>query len=179
MNTHSRCALALALFAISSVVSHAQTTAPAAPTTMARPPDSAPSRADEAREAVDRLRGYSVARREEAVAQARQSAEQLDRQISQLQTDVQTRWDSLGQDVRSSMGAAMADVTTRRTQLAEWYGGMRHGSDQAWDEVRGGFVASYHELSDAFRRAKARFDEARRQPAATPTQEEERRREPR
>lgn len=143
----------------------AQTAAPATPATPMRPAEAEPPAPDKADETVERLREYSALRRQEALEQAQQSAEQLDRDIAGLQQDVQARWQSMGQDARHRMTAAMTDVRTRRTQLAEWYGGMRHASDQAWGEVRTGFVASYRELSDAFARARAQFEEVRRQPA--------------
>jgi hypothetical protein len=55
----------------------------------------------------------------------------------------------------------MADLRKRRNQLAEWYGGMRHSSVDAWGEVKSGFVTSYHDLADAMRNAREQFDQDR------------------
>lgn len=159
MSSHMRCAMVLCLLALAMGESVAQTTAPPPAGTTARPAKATPNRMD-AR--VEQLREYTVTRREEALQQARESAEELDRRIATLQQDLQGRWGTMNQDARARMDATMADLRMRRTRLAEWYGGMRHGSDQAWDEVRSGFIQSYHDLSDAFGRARAAFDEARK-----------------
>lgn len=161
MNNMSRYILSVCLLAGVVGLANAQTAPPAAPATSMHPAQAARPTPDKADETVERLREYSALRRQEALQQARQSAEQLDREIAGLQQDVQARWQSMGQDARNRMDAAMNDVRTRRTQLAEWYGGMRHASDQAWSEVRTGFVASYRELSDAFSRAQAQFEKVR------------------
>ena len=167
MNNTTRYFLSACFLAGVVGLAHAQTAIPAPPppATSMRPVEAAPPPPDKADERVERLREYSALRRQEALEQARRSAEQLDAEIAGLQQDVQARWQSMGQDARHRMTAAMTDVRTRRTRLAEWYGGMRHASDQAWGEVRTGFVASYRELSDAFARARSQFDDVRQQPA--------------
>lgn len=147
----------------------AQTAAPATAATTQRAPQSQVP--EERRATVDRIREYTVARRDEALDAARKSTEALDRDIGRLQQDVQERWASLGSDARARTSSALAELRDRRTKVAEWYGGMQHGSDLAWDEVKSGFVESYHTLSDSFRRARAQFDAARREPAPEPSPE--------
>ncbi len=108
---------------------------------------------------VDAIRTYSAERRDEAVANGRRAAEDLDRQMERLQGQMDQGWDRMSQAARTRSQATMADLRKRRNALAEWYGGMRHSSTAAWSEVRGGFVKSYHELADAMRKAKAEFEQ--------------------
>ena len=136
---------------------------PSEPAT-AEPAAPAPTAGEKAKkeldEAVDALRDYSVQRRDEAVARARQATEALDQRIEVLQSRSQEGWARMSQATRTRSQKTMADLRTRRNQLAEWYGGMRHGSADAWDEVKNGFVTSYHDLADAMRKARRQFDQA-------------------
>lgn len=115
---------------------------------------------------VEAMREVTVERRDEAVAAARRAADELDRQMEQLQRQMDEGWDRMSQATRSRSQATMADLRQRRNALAEWFGGMRHGSAAAWVEVRGGFIKSYQELAEAMR--KARNEYAREQTESAP-----------
>lgn len=164
----------LAVLPLLACTTHAaaQAAAPATAATMQRAPQSQVP--EERMATVDRIRDYTVARRNEALEAARTSTEALDRDIASLQQDVQERWASLGGDARGRTSAALAELRDRRTRVAEWYGGMQHGSDRAWDEVKSGFVDSYHTLSDAFRRARSQFEAARNEAAPPPESADDR-----
>ena len=111
---------------------------------------------------VEALREITAERRDEAVASARRAADDLDRQMERLQQQMDEGWDRMSQATRARSRSMMADLRQRRNALAEWVGGMRHGSNAAWADVRGGFVKSYQELAEAMRKARAEFA---RQPA--------------
>lgn len=106
---------------------------------------------------AESIRHYAVARRVEATAAARRATTALDAQIEELQGQVDERWSRMSQDTRARSQATMAELRRRRTDAAEWYGGMRHGSAGAWVEVRDGFARSYRDLADALRRARTQF----------------------
>lgn len=157
-----------------SASSVAQTAAPAQPATSHQPPQATPAKEHGgARDAVDRIKDVSIARRDEALAQARKSTEAIDRDIARLQADARDRWQALDKDARDRTQTALADLRERRTRLAEWYGGMQHGSDAAWEEVKTGFVSSYHTLAESFRRARTQFDANRAPPAKPPASEKD------
>lgn len=150
----------------------AQETAPSpAPETTRAPPQAQQEATDDAgeRRRVEALREVSAERREEAVATARRAAEELDRQMERLQQQMDEGWGRMSEATRASSRETMADLRRRRNALAEWLGGMRHGSGAAWDEVRSGFVKSYREFADAMRKARAQFarEDATRTPEAT------------
>lgn len=138
---------------------------PADPPAAGQPKDAPASEAQgsgdigkEVERTVDAIRAYSAERRAEAVADAKRAADDLDRQTQRLQEQMDQRWGRMSQAARARSQATMADLRQRRNALAEWYGGLRHGSTAAWGEIRSGFVRSYHELADAVRRARAEFD---------------------
>jgi len=166
MNTASRiCAVAL-LVAMAPLVD-AQDAPKPAQSTPPQSEEAAPAPANgektkkEMDEAIDALRDYSVERREEAVASARQSTEALDKRIEAMQSQIEEGWARMSQATRTRSEQTMADLRQRRNRLAEWYGGMRHSSVDAWGEVKSGFVTSYHDLAEAMRKAREQFDQER------------------
>ena len=52
----------------------------------------------------------------------------------------------------------MEELTQKRNQLAEWYGGMKHSSVAAWGIVSEGFVEAYGVMEKAFSDAAKEFD---------------------
>jgi hypothetical protein len=160
-------ALLMAIMPIAAAQGASQKPAPTAPATAAPPRDEpakdkkgTPLR-KELDQAVDAIRTFSAERRAEALANARRAADELDRQMERLQQQTDQGWTRMSQASRTRSQATMADLRKRRNALAEWVGGMRHGSAAAWAEVRVGFVKSYHELADAIRRARDELDKSR------------------
>ena len=185
MNSFPRsCAVAL-LMAVAMPVAAAHDASQDAPA--AAPPKSGPATDSSAKpspqgaqarwevdEAVDAIRGYSAELREQAVANAKRAAEDLDSQMARLQEQTDLRWDRMNQAARKRSQETMADLRQRRNALAEWYGGMRHSSSAAWGEVRTGFVTSYHELADALRKARTELGKDEKPAAEPPTDSEKR-----
>lgn len=122
---------------------------------------------------AETIRGYTVERREEAVATARRATDEIDRQMERLQTQMSEGWSLMSSASRERSEKAMADLRTRRNSLAEWVGGMKHGSSGAWTEVKGGFARSYDELADALRKARSEFELGRQEktPPSKPAEE--------
>jgi hypothetical protein len=118
---------------------------------------------------ADTIRDYSVERRTEAVAAATRATDELDRQLERLQAQMSEGWSRMSAATRQRSQETMADLRVRRNALAEWVGGMKHGSSAAWAEVKTGFGKSYDELESALRRARAELRKApAEQPAPTP-----------
>lgn len=114
-------------------------------------------------EAVAAIRDYSADRRDEAVVRARESAEEVDRRLAAFEAQMEPRWNAMNEAARARSRQAMADLRRRRNELSEWYGGMRHGSEAAWGEVKAGFVKSYQDLEEALRKARVEFEEGQDQ----------------
>jgi hypothetical protein len=110
-------------------------------------------------EAVDSIRIYSYERRQEAMAVARRSMDELDAQLDKMQAQSHAQWTAMSEAARSRSQRSAGTLRRQRNALSEWYGGMRQSSAAAWDEVKTGFIASYHELSTAMRQVR---DDARK-----------------
>lgn len=116
-------------------------------------------------EAVDAIRGYSIERQKEAVDRARKSLAEADRRMDRLDAQVNERWERMNTATRRRSQEAMTDLRRRRNEVAEWTGGMRHSSGAAWEDVKAGFLKSYHELADALQKARAQFERDQAQDA--------------
>jgi len=117
---------------------------------------------------VESIRRYSYERREEAVASARKADAEIDRRLEALQTDMGKQWSGMADAARIRSQDSMRQLRERRTDLAEWYGGLRHGSAGVWSEVTTGFADSYHAMADALRRARDEFQQQSRAPTTAP-----------
>lgn len=111
-------------------------------------------------EAVETLKQYSVAQRDEALSQAQQILATMDRHIEQLQTRAENQWQSMSKTMRKQREETLRTLRLKRNELAEWYGGMKYSSDNSWEEVKQGFINAYSTLSDSFSRARSEFSES-------------------
>jgi hypothetical protein len=93
-----------------------------------------------------------------AVKNAGIALKKLDERIDVLTQRTADEWDELSEETREARLAALRNLTAQRRELAEWYGGMKHSSSQAWVEVREGFVDAYDILQDAWVDALEEFE---------------------
>jgi BMFP domain-containing protein YqiC len=129
----------------------------AAKTTDSAPPTVAQLRQEWA-EAVDAFNSYSAAQREAALARARTTLQAMDARIEQLEAQANDQWDQLSQSARQKRQATLRALREQRNRVAEWYGGMKHSSASAWDEVKEGFIGAYGILNRSFGSALDEFD---------------------
>ncbi len=114
----------------------------------------------EAGELLDTLSAYGSEQRDDAVAASGEALDKVDAQIDELAHSMAENWDSMDAASREKSRAAMEALRARRTELAEWYGGMKHSSAGAWDEMKAGFSGAYRSLSDAWTAAAQEFEDA-------------------
>jgi hypothetical protein len=141
----------------------AQSGKPAQHTPAATPSPPAKQSGHADKNVAETIRGYTVERRDAAVATARRATDDMDRQMERLQTQMSEGWARMSTASRERSEKAMADLRSRRNMLAEWVGGMKHGSADAWSEVKGGFARSYDELALALRKARSEFELGRQE----------------
>jgi hypothetical protein len=111
----------------------------------------------EAAETYTVLKDYTIEQRDEAVAAADKKLKELDVRIEQMQKDLDSRWQDMSQAVRDKNREMMNKLNKEREVVAEWYGGLRHSSTAAWEDVKKGFADSYDRLDKAFQDAKKNF----------------------
>jgi len=101
---------------------------------------------------------YGVGQRDEALARGRKLLHRMDGRLDALEAQTQRNWSTLDRAARERRREALRELRRQRNRVAEWYGGMEHGSAGAWDQVRRGFVTAYGALDSAFVRAAKEFE---------------------
>jgi len=108
-------------------------------------------------EAAQAIKNYSVDQRDEAVKKAKAVLDELDARIDHMESQFNKKWDQMDQSARKKARATLAAIRKQRNEVAEWYGGLKHSSSNAWEDVKNGFLKSYQALQDAFDRAQSEF----------------------
>lgn len=108
--------------------------------------------------AMESLKGYSAAQRDEALKAARTQLDAMDAQIEKLEDEAAEQWQDLSASARERREATLRTLRARRQELAEWYGGMKHSSQSAWDDVKQGFIKAYDALGKSFDDAVEQFE---------------------
>jgi len=110
-------------------------------------------KADDAARAVGQ---YTIQQRDEAIKSAKSALDDVDARMRALDRKVDREWDQMDQAARKKAREAQSALRRERDEVAEWYGGLKHGSAESWEDVKSGFVSSYQKLKASF--AKARKD---------------------
>ncbi|MCZ4279700.1 hypothetical protein O4H49_02845 [Kiloniella laminariae] len=113
----------------------------------------------DAAELMESIKGYSAEQRDEALADAQEGLDSLDREIDALETRIDKNWDEMDQAAREQARESLRALRKQRTELAQWYGEWKNSSADAWDEVKKGFSEAYQSLSDSWGEAVTEFDE--------------------
>jgi len=112
----------------------------------------------EVSEALKVIESYAADKREESVEKAREMLDDVDSRIERLEAHLDRKWDKMTKEARLEWRASQKELRIRRNELAEWYGGLKHSSDEAWREVKKGFSDAYKKLDQAFEKAKEKFE---------------------
>ena len=108
-------------------------------------------------EAVEALKKYSIEEKDNAVKEVKLILEDLDARIDRMQSRVEKKWDEMDQASRDKAKATLQALRKKRNELSEWYGGLKHSSADAWDQVKKGFAEGYEALASAFDKAENEF----------------------
>ena len=117
----------------------------------------APAGKTTAQDVSKTIKGYTVTQRDAAVKSAKAALDELDASIERLERKLESDWDKMDQAARRKARAALDALRRQRNEAAEWYGGLKHSSKEAWDEVKDGFAKSYDALTGAFSKARKAF----------------------
>ena len=108
-------------------------------------------------EAAEAIKNYSFDQRDKAIVNAKAALADLDARIDGMESRLNKRWDQMDQSTRKKAIDTLTALRKQRNEVAEWYGGLKHSSGNAWEDVKKGFLKSYQELRDAFDRAHSQF----------------------
>ena len=113
--------------------------------------------AREADETGQAIKNYTVAQRDEAVKKAKAALDDLDGRVGRMERKLDGEWDRMDQAARRKARATLNALRRERNEVAEWYGGLKHGSAESWEQVKAGFLKSYQALKESFAKARKRL----------------------
>ena len=112
---------------------------------------------EKAEEAVQAIKDYSVNQRDEAVKKAKAAMDKLDARINSMESELDKKWSQMDESAREKGRASLTALRKQRDEVAEWYGGLKHSSRKAWEDVKKGFLKSYQELRESLNKAHSEF----------------------
>ncbi len=112
----------------------------------------------ELREAASAIQRYAADQRQEALKKAEELLNDLDRRIEQTEQQLDEKWDEMSTTARERARETLKTMRQSRTELAEWYGGLKHSSDGAWEQMKKGFSDAYRDLGEAWQKARKEFE---------------------
>jgi hypothetical protein len=87
-------------------------------------------------DAAEAIKNYSVDQRDEALKKAKAVLDELDARIDRMQSQLNEKWDQMDQSTRKKAMDALTVLRKQRNEIAEWYGGLKHSSSNAWEDVK-------------------------------------------
>lgn len=111
----------------------------------------------EVADAAEAIKDYSAEQRDEATKEVEEALRVLDDRMQELQASIDAQWDDMSVTARKKARQTMDYLSEQRNKVAEWYGGLRHGSDQAWEEMKMGFSNAWGELEKAWSDARQEY----------------------
>ena len=113
----------------------------------------------EASDLMQALKGYTVAQKDQALRKTGAALDALDKRIETLESRVDKQWNQMNEAARSKARATLTALRKERNEVAEWYGGMKNSSADAWDHVKKGFSGAYQSLQQSWTKAEQEFAE--------------------
>ena len=111
----------------------------------------------ELKETLQAIASYSAEQRDAAVTKAKESLAKTDARIEQLQQQIEQNLKPMSKEARIQAQESLKTLRKQRNEIAEWYGGLKHSSANAWDEIKTGFANSYTELEKSLEKAREKF----------------------
>ena len=108
----------------------------------------------EVQEATETIKKYSIEQRDEAVKSTKSTLDKMDKRIDQMESDLNKKWKNMTESAREQKQKSIHALKKNRNEVAEWYGGLKHGSANAWEEIKTGFSNAYEVLGHAVNKAE-------------------------
>jgi len=82
-------------------------------------------------EAAEAIKNYSVDQRDEVLKKAKALLKDMDARIDPMESRLNEKWDQMDQFARKKATATLTALRKQRNEIAEWYGGLKHSSNNA------------------------------------------------
>lgn len=111
----------------------------------------------EVADAAEAIKNYTADKRDEAAKQAKAALDALDARISALETEIAKNWDKMDKAARERTRSSLKALHEQRVRVAEWYGGLKNSTAEAWEHTKKGFSDAYKSLRTSWEKAEREF----------------------
>src|SRR3989442_9985110 len=102
-------------------------------------------------DASERIKGYTVEKKNEAVAYGKKLVSDLDKKIKDLEAQIARDTSSAKADLQRQL----SELKAKRAQAGKKLDELGKASAESWDSVKHGFADAYKDLQTAFDKAAA------------------------
>ncbi len=105
-------------------------------------------------DAAESIKNYTVDKRDEAAKKAKASLDALDARIHALEERIDKKWEKMDKASREQARATLQALHKQRVEAAEWYGGLKYSTADAWEHMKKGFSDAYKSLRSTWEKAE-------------------------
>ncbi len=107
----------------------------------------------ESAEALEAMKRYSFEKRDQVTQEVKATLTRLDTRIDELENRLERKSAEMTEEVRARSKTQLRALRRQRTELAEWYGGIKHSSSETWDDVKDGLAGAYEAAAESLTKA--------------------------
>ncbi len=108
----------------------------------------------EVADAAEAIKQYGADKRDEAAKKAQAALDALDARINALEVRIDRNWDKMDKAAREQARSRLKALREQRVEVAEWYGGLKNSTVEAWDQMKAGFSGTYTSLRRTWEKAE-------------------------
>lgn len=113
----------------------------------------------EVADAAEAIKDYTADKRDEAAGKAKAALDALDARIDAMEKRIDRNWDKMDQAARERARSTLQALREQRVVVAEWYGGLKNSTAEAWEQTKAGFSDAYKALRRAWEKAEEEYQE--------------------
>ena len=106
-------------------------------------------------ENLEDIQEFTVEQKNDAMRTARHALDDLDRQITLLQSEIDSRWQGLSQQARLDKQSAMATLKEQRAELESRYQALQQAGADNWDAAKVKFSQGWEAIKESWQALNA------------------------
>ncbi|HYP66630.1 MAG TPA: hypothetical protein VEP67_00070 [Thiobacillaceae bacterium] len=108
-------------------------------------------------DAAETIKNYTADKRDEAAKKAKAALDALDVRISALEARIDKNWEKMDKAARTQARSTLDALQKQRVEVAEWYGGLKNSTAEAWERTKKGFSEAYRSLRNNWEKAERKY----------------------
>ncbi|MBU86279.1 hypothetical protein [Alcanivorax sp.] len=113
---------------------------------------------------LEEIQAFTVEQKNDAMRAARHALDDLDRQITLLQSEIDSRWQGLSQQARLDKQSAMATLKEQRAELESRYQALQQASADNWEAAKVKFSRGWDAVKQSWQALNAPVTESTENP---------------